>query len=250
MYKKLNNQHSKDNAEDIQISNWRNLPVKGIEFIVEPDSSFEKLILDLNVELRNFESYSKHEKLSEKVTESVIKINSLNREVVNWVARVRGPEMTFTLAHRSMELSVVIMGMYDDNPNIEEKFKTEVQAELAGLCSDLFNDNFRAAINEDFWEQLKYYEWLKKEQFLQETTASVYAKSKEKQYFSDEELEKFFNENRKAFIQKMLNENRKQSLIVAGGCRLSVESPIHDSFCSIGFSAYKTLQKALSFITT
>lgn len=195
------------------------------------DSNINSLLTKLKLSFAEFDKLVKLKMPSVDIKRKAIEINSTFDVLMSSTNEVDfGYKDEFST--KIIESCVAVIEKYK---NAEEggEFGFELKKELQSSCINFFNREFGRYLDDYFWFELKYYEWLDKEGFLNETH-SRYAE-RYNRYHSDEYLEDFFKENRGQIIRKMLNEE------IAYDAKLNVRSPLSYNNNNTVFKAYKML---------
>lgn len=87
-----------------------------------------------------------------------------------------------------------------DRSSIQNQIKRLVE-----ICNQIYNDHFAQFLNHSFWQNLRLYEWLLKEDMVRTSKDLLgrnfsFTQEEEERFFEDSELEHFFNTHRKKII--------------------------------------------------
>nr|WP_181392190.1 hypothetical protein [Laribacter hongkongensis] len=175
-----------------------------------------------------------HGAQSESIKEKAISINSTIEVLMDSIEEVE-EICRIDFSKKLIESCNVIIGTYDTINN-EEGWAPKLRDALECLCRDFFDSTLGHHLNSHFWFNLKYYEWLAKEDLIY--TDHLYGNKNKIRHHSDELLEKFFKEKREEIIKKMLGGriDRYSETII-------FDNPLSNNETKAIFETYKMLQK-------
>lgn len=198
------------------------------------DSNINNLLSRLKVSFSELERLVKLKMPSNDVKRKAIEVNSTLEVLMNSTNEVDFNSRN-EFSKKIIESCVCAIEKYREAEE-DTEFGVELRQELTSDCNSFFDREFGNQLNSTFWYELQYYEWLQKEGFIC-NGPSIYSE-KSGRYFSDEQLEIFFGDNRSDVIRKMLNEQRGYN------GNLNVSSPLADNRTNTIFQAYKQLPPA------
>ncbi|HHF2973661.1 TPA: hypothetical protein ACPJ12_004659 [Vibrio diabolicus] len=197
------------------------------------DSNVNNLLSRLKVSFSELENLVKLKMSSSDVKRKAIEINSTLEVLMNSTNEVDF-NSRYEFSKKLIESCVCVINKYQETER-DEQFGVELRQKLTSDCNSFFEREFGNQLNSNFWYELKYFEWLQKEGFI-ENHLTFHNPSHDR-YFTDDYLEKFFSDNRGDIIRKMLNEQRSDGY-------LRVSSPLADNRTNMIFQAYKQLPSA------
>lgn len=198
------------------------------------DSNINNLLSRLKVSFSELERLVKLKMQSSDVKRKAIEVNSIFEVLMNSTSEVDFNSRD-EFSKKIIESCVCVIKKYREAEENEE-FGVELRQELTSDCNGFFNRELGNQLNSSFWYELQYYEWLQKEGFIY-NDRSIYSQESDR-YFTDEQLEIFFSDNRGDIIKEMLNEQRGYN------GSLDVSSPLSDNRKYTIFQAYKQLPPA------
>lgn len=195
------------------------------------DSNINNLLTNLKVSFSEFERLVRMNMPAVDIRRKAIEINSTFEVLMGSTNEVKY-DHKYEFSKKIIESCVAVIEKYKQAEE-DVNFGFEFKDELKSSCINFFKIELGNYLDEYFWFELKYYEWLDKEGFLYENHSRFVERSN--RYHSDDCLEDFFKENRGVIIRKMLNESRDYNN------RLTVRSPLSDKTKNTIFNAYKIL---------
>lgn len=198
------------------------------------DSNINNLLSRLKVSFSELERLVKLNMPSSDVKRKAIEVNSTLEVLMNSINEVDFNSRD-EFSSKIIESCVSVIKKYEEAES-DEEFGDELREELVSDCNSFFDRELGNQLNQTFWYDLQYYEWLQKEEFIN-SHHSRYSQKCDR-YFSDEQLEKFFSDNRRGIIKRMLSEQREYN------GDLQVSSPLSENRKSTIFKAYKQLPSA------
>jgi len=202
--------------------------IVNVVFTVRVNSSIDHLITKLRVAYSELDSYITHSIDIENIKIKGIEINAIIKTLMNSNTEGNFEQQTLFIKNL-IESSVIIVSKYEDATKLNEGFDNKLRNELANECCNYYDRNFGIHLNDTFWWNLYFYEWLEKEKLI-----SSYHYEISKRVFTDEQLEKFFCDNRHEVLQRMLNCERDGSKVI-------IDSPLSNSNNKLYFDSYNML---------
>lgn len=192
------------------------------------DSNINSLLSKLKVSFSELERLMKLKMPSNDVKRKAIEVSS-TFEVLMKSTKELDFNSRDEFSKKIIESCVAVIEKYKEAES-DEEFGAELRQELISGCIDFFEQELGSQLNDNFWFELQYYEWLEKEGFIKQHYYRFNQKSN--RYHSDENLEKFFSDNRGSIIRRMLGEQREH------GNSLAISSPLSDQRKKTAFQAF------------
>lgn len=203
------------------------------------DSSVNMLLNKLKVAYGEFDRYLKLQMPGSEMKGKAIEINSLLETLMKSIKEINRDERDDFIGNY-IKSSVAIIDNYKEAEKIEpiiSILKEELQLE----CDRFYQEYFARYLNDKFWWDLQLYEWLDKEGMIYKDTrlfSMTRNRSNRKSHFSDEQLECFFNENRKEILNFILESDKNNY-------KIDMENPLSKEGYELYLETYKVLPSAI-----
>jgi len=199
------------------------------------DSNVHKLISRLQVAQKEFQKCISWEESGTQVKSKALELSSILEALMD-ASSVLPYESRREFCEKVVESACVVIEQYKGALSIEG-FSEAIVNELFDYTQNFFEKHFGSSINDRFWFSLKCYEWFKKEGLISNRSYRAYmGRSAEYEYvFTEEQLERFFTENRKAILQIMLENDNN------GYNHLIIDSPLENEDTNQSFRLYNRI---------
>ena len=223
---KMNNFYQQNNTA----INTTSVTIAQITFnYIKVDSDISYLLNRLRLSFNEFDGLAKHRMPADKIKEKAIEINSIIYTTMDATNDIYDNERV-SFATKLIESIAAVCEKYKEVEN--GSGLNELRNELVNHCREFFSSNIERYINaQDFWWQLRLYEWLKKEGFVSARDRSSNFTSDS--IFTNEELETFFHNNRKEIIKSIITQSQNSNL--------NIENPLNHDKHRIYFDTFKKL---------
>lgn len=202
--------------------------------IVE-DSNVHKLISRLTVAQKEFRKCIDWKQPCHEVKSKALELSSILEAIMD-SSKELPYEKRKEFCEKVVESACVVIEQYKDALSIEG-FSEAIVDELFDYTQKFYEQNFGLSINDDFWFRLQCYEWCLKEGFVNRPNNNYSNQGLEYKYtFSEEQLEKFFSDNRKQLIKIMLENNDAYH-------RVTLNSPLVNEDTNQSFGLYNRISK-------
>ncbi|WP_038485402.1 hypothetical protein [Collimonas arenae] len=136
-----------------------------------------------------------------------------------------------------IKFTAATVAKYEEVDNSKE-FPRAIRNELANLCDKYFKRYFGRYLDSNVWGEIKFYEWLKRGDFIYVDICAGgrWSQPERERYFSDDDLDKFFNDNQSYVIAKMLSSNIRAS-------KVNIADPLSDVDTKCFVDSHKILPK-------
>lgn len=198
---------------------------------IRVDSNLNNLLDSLKTKFSELERSIRFKMTSEDVKRKAIEVNSVMHVLMDSIEKVDSHGRD-EFSKKIIESCAAVIEEYE-KAELTAALDPEVKKDLVSNCLIFFRKNLGDKIDQIFWNELKYYEWLKKENFVYEAYSNY--RQEYVRYFTDEQLEQYFLSNRSDIIKKMLGEER------GFDNKLIIYNPLSDERKKTAFEAYKKL---------
>uniref|UniRef100_UPI0005F15FC2 hypothetical protein n=1 Tax=Vibrio vulnificus TaxID=672 RepID=UPI0005F15FC2 len=170
------------------------------------DSNIHKLISRLKVAQKEFQKCIEWKQPGHEVKSKAIELSSVLEAIMD-SSRELPYEKRKEFCGTVVESACVVIEQYKEALTIEG-FSEAIVDELFDYTQKFHEQHFGSSITDKFWFNLKCYEWFLKEGWVSRPHRGFINRGSEYNYvFSEEQLEQFFTDNRKAIIKVMLENN-------------------------------------------